>query len=48
VITGAGGAPLYDISMPPKDITIKAASIENFVTVSMNGSPAKVETNAQC
>jgi hypothetical protein len=46
VITGGGGAPLYDVSMPPKDIMIKAISVENFVTVSVNGNIAKVETKA--
>lgn len=40
VITGGGGAPLYDVSRPPKGITIKLDKIENFVSVSVNGKAA--------
>ena len=36
-ITGGGGAPLYDVYTPPQGITQKAVSIENFVTVKMEG-----------
>jgi hypothetical protein len=43
VITGGGGAPLYDVKMPPKDITIKTMSIENFVSVNVTGTVAKVK-----
>jgi predicted phosphodiesterase len=46
VVTGGGGAPLYDVKVPPQDITIKTVSIENFVTVSVNGNNAKVEARA--
>lgn len=46
VITGGGGAPLYDVKLPPKDITVKAISVENFVSVSVNGNSAKVEARA--
>lgn len=46
VTTGGGGAPLYDVKLPPPDITIKVMSIENFVTVSVNGTKAKVEARA--
>jgi len=40
VTTGGGGAPLYDVSKPPEGITVKAAKIENFVSVSVNGKTA--------
>jgi 3',5'-cyclic AMP phosphodiesterase CpdA len=43
VITGGGGAPLYDVDKPPQDITIKVASIENFVRVHVNGKVANVD-----
>ena len=46
VISGGGGAPLYDVAMPPKDITIKVVSVENFITVSVNGNTAKVVVRA--
>lgn len=42
-ITGGGGAPLYDVSAPPQGITQKAVSIENFVTVKVEGTKARVE-----
>ena len=40
VITGGGGAPLYDVSKPPQGITVKVDKIENFVSVSVNGKTA--------
>jgi calcineurin-like phosphoesterase family protein len=43
IITGGGGAPLYDVDKPPQDITIKVASIENFVRVRVNGKVANAE-----
>jgi hypothetical protein len=46
VIAGGGGAPLYDVKLPPKDITIKVVSIENFVRVSVNGTTASVEAKS--
>jgi hypothetical protein len=46
VITGGGGAPLYDVDLPPKDMLIKAVRVENFVSVSVNGNSAKVETRS--
>ena len=42
-ITGGGGAPLYDVDTPPKDITIKAVSTESFVLVNVDGKKARVE-----
>ena len=41
--TGGGGAPLYDVDTPPKDITVKAVSTENFVVVNVDGKTARVE-----
>ncbi|MBZ5673168.1 MAG: metallophosphoesterase [Acidobacteriia bacterium] len=41
--TGGGGAPLYDVDAPPKDITVKVASTENFVVVNVDGKSARVE-----
>ena len=38
---GGGGAPLYDVNSPPASITQKVVSIENFVSVAVNG-PALV------
>ena len=46
VVSGGGGAPLYDVKMPPKDILVKAVSVENFLLVSVNGNTAKVEVRA--
>jgi hypothetical protein len=42
-ITGGGGAPLYDVDVPPEGITIKVASTENFVVVNIDGKKAHVE-----
>jgi hypothetical protein len=46
VTTGGGGAPLYDVDTPPAGITQKVASIENFVTVSVNKDIAHVKAIA--
>lgn len=46
VISGGGGAPLYDVSKPPEAITQKVASIENFVMVSVDGKTAHVKAVA--
>ena len=40
VISGGGGAPLYDVDKPPTGITQKVVSIENFVKVTVTGSTA--------
>ena len=40
VVTGGGGAPLYDVSKPPEGITVKVAKTENFVSVAVNGKTA--------
>ena len=41
-ITGGGGAPLYDVDAPPRGITQKVASTENFVLVRVDGTAARV------
>jgi len=46
VVSGGGGAPLYDVKAPPKDILVKAVSVENFLFVSVNGNSAKVEVRS--
>jgi hypothetical protein len=43
VVSGGGGAPLYDVNKPDPAITVKVASIENFVSVSVNGKTAKAQ-----
>jgi len=43
VISGGGGAPLYDVDKPPAGITQKAVSTENFVWVKVTGKSAHVE-----
>lgn len=43
IVSGGGGAPLYDVDKPPADITVKVASIENFVSVSVDGKSAHVQ-----
>lgn len=39
-ITGGGGAPLYDVDVPPAGITRRVESTENFVVVKVNGKKA--------
>jgi hypothetical protein len=46
VITGGGGAPLYDVSKPDPRTTVKVVSTENFVTVKIDGKAAKVQAHA--
>lgn len=43
VISGGGGAPLYDVDKPPAGITQKAVSTENFVWVKVTGKSAHIE-----
>ena len=40
VISGGGGAPLYDVENPPAGITQKVISVENFITVHVSGEVA--------
>jgi acid phosphatase type 7 len=42
VVTGGGGAPLYDVS-PIPGITLKALKTENYVRVRIDGRQAKIE-----
>ncbi len=42
LITGGGGAPLYDVDRPPAGITLKAVRTENFLVVDISGSRARV------
>jgi predicted phosphodiesterase len=42
-ITGGGGAPLYDVDLPPAGITKKVASVENYVIVDVDGNSARIE-----
>jgi 3',5'-cyclic AMP phosphodiesterase CpdA len=42
-ITGGGGAPLYDVDLPPPGITVKVEETENFVVVKVDGSKVHVE-----
>jgi hypothetical protein len=46
VITGGGGAPLYDVDKPIPGITVKAVSTEHFVTIGVEGKVARVEAIA--
>ena len=43
---GGGGAPLYDVNSPPASITQKVVSIENFVSVAVNGKVAHFQAIA--
>ncbi len=42
VITGGGGAPLYDVDKPAAGITQKVVSTEHFVKIHVEGGKAKV------
>src|SRR6266849_2987990 len=46
VITGGGGAPLYDVDKPADGITQKVISTEHFVTVTVDGPTARIEAIA--
>ena len=46
VITGGGGAPLYDVDKPPEGITQKVISTEHFVSVKVSGKSAHIEALA--
>jgi 3',5'-cyclic AMP phosphodiesterase CpdA len=46
VVTGWGGAPLYDVDKPAEEITVKVAKTDNFVTVKVDGKSAHVEAIA--
>lgn len=40
IVTGGGGAPLYDVKSPIPDITVTAVKTENFVRVQVKGNTA--------
>jgi hypothetical protein len=42
-VTGGGGAPLYDVDVPPVGITQKVESTENFVVVKVDGGKVHIE-----
>jgi 3',5'-cyclic AMP phosphodiesterase CpdA len=42
IVSGGGGAPLYDVNRPPAGITVKVQSIENFVVFKVDGKTAHV------
>jgi hypothetical protein len=46
VITGGGGAPLYDVDKPPAGITQKVISTEHFVSVKVTAKSAHIEALA--
>lgn len=46
VISGGGGAPLYDVDKPDPKTVQKAVSTENFVTVRVEGKLLKVQAHA--
>jgi len=46
LVSGGGGAPLYDVDTPPADITQKVVKIENFLSVSVQGKQAHIEAIA--
>ena len=41
-----GGAPLYDVDKPARAIAQKVVSVENFVSVSVNGETAHIQAIA--
>ncbi|HLH44958.1 MAG TPA: metallophosphoesterase [Bryobacteraceae bacterium] len=42
-ISGGGGAPLYDVDLPPAGITQKVETTENFLVVRVSGGKASIE-----
>jgi hypothetical protein len=43
IITGGGGAPLYDVAKPDPEITKTVASTEHFVAIAVEGKVARIE-----
>jgi 3',5'-cyclic AMP phosphodiesterase CpdA len=43
IISGGGGAPLYDVSKPDPATSQKVISVENFVTISVDGKLMKIQ-----
>ena len=46
LVSGGGGAPLYDVDRPPAGITQMVVKIENFLSVSVQGKKAHIEAIA--
>lgn len=46
IVTGGGGAPLYDLDSPIPGVTEKAAKVENFVLVKIDGAQCAMEAVA--
>jgi hypothetical protein len=46
IVTGGGGAPLYDVDAPPAGITQKLEKVEHFVNVNVQGKRAAIEALA--
>jgi len=46
IVTGGGGAPLYDVAKANPKFLLKAISTEHFVTVSVGGKSAKLQAIA--
>ena len=42
-VSGGGGAPLYDVDMPPAGITKKVESTENFLVIKVDGKKVQIE-----
>jgi len=42
-VSGGGGAPLYDVNMPPAGVTQKVESTENFLVVKVDGKSLHIE-----
>jgi hypothetical protein len=42
IVTGGGGAPLYDVGKPPEGITVKVVSTEHFVKIHVENGVAKM------
>jgi acid phosphatase type 7 len=45
IVSGGGGAPLYDVDKPDAGVQ-KALSVENFVTVSVDGKVMKIQAHS--
>jgi len=46
IVTGGGGAPLYDLDSPIPGVTEKAVKVENFVLAKVNGAQCAMEAVA--
>ena len=46
IVTGGGGAPLYDVAAPTPGLTLKVESVEHYVRVKVNGRQAHLEAVA--